>query len=271
MAPSARPRARHAGSGQTYAPRPEALPRRSTESVPSGDRTILTSSRFARTVRHATHVLCGGVCVALPIFLLLLSAEKRTVLFLELVLVGHRRLHLDLGDEVVADRGLFLLGTRRDGFHRLGLDHDLRLGLRLHLGADLGLAADVDPPARDLRREARVLAFLADREREVAVRHDDVRGLLLRDDVHPDHRRRRERVRDELLGRVVVLDDLDTLATELVRDRLHAQPALADACADRVEPGLARTDRDLGTRARLARDAHDLDLPVIDLGHLELE
>ena len=47
--PSAMPRVRHASSGQRYAPRPGALPRRSTESRPSASRTTRMRSRFALT------------------------------------------------------------------------------------------------------------------------------------------------------------------------------------------------------------------------------
>src|SRR5207245_2930520 len=75
----------------------------------------------------------------------------------------------------------------------------------------------------------------------------------------------------EVLGLVVVLDDLDALAAELVADGLHAEPTLADARADRVEPGLTRADGDLRPRPGLARDTRDLHLPVVDLRHLELE
>ena len=103
------PRARHASSGQRYAPRPGDLPRRSTESVPSAARTTRMSSRFALTSRHATQVRCG---TALATILLLLAAEQGAVLILELVLVRGQRLRFDLGHEIVADRLLILFDRR---------------------------------------------------------------------------------------------------------------------------------------------------------------
>src|SRR5581483_2581819 len=268
-APSRRPRSRHTGSGSRYAPRPAAFPRRSTESPPAGERTTRTSSRFARTVRQATHVRCGvGRPAPLAPVPLLLPSEERAVLFIQVLLVSQRRLRLDLGDEVVTDLGVLSLRQR----HRLrGRGLDDRLGLGLELGADLGLASDVDAPTGELRGETGVLALLADRQRQLAVRHDDVRGLVLRDDVDAHDVRGLERVGDVLLGLLAPLDDVDLLATELVDDRLHAQTALPDARAAGVDAGLARADGDLGARAGLASDADDLDLPVIDLRDLELE
>src|SRR6266542_4105092 len=180
--PSVRPRARHASSGHRYAPRPGASPRRSTESPPLGPLTTRISSRFGLVRRHATQVRCGTLLTPIP---LLLTAEERAVFLLQLVFVGRQRLRLDLRDEVVTDRLLVLFHHRCRLF---GGDDRLRLGLRLGLGPHLRFAADVDPPPGELRREAGVLALLADRERQVAVRHDHVRGLLLGDDVDADHR-----------------------------------------------------------------------------------
>ena len=54
------------------------------------------------------------------------------------------------------------------------------------LGLDLALALDVDLPAGQLGGEAGVLAFLADGQRQLVVRHDDARGLLRFGDVNAD-------------------------------------------------------------------------------------
>src|SRR5881628_3007570 len=233
-----------------------------------------TSSRFAWTVWHATQVRCGrgrrptaAVPFGLTAFLLFLGSEERSVLFIKLLFVRHCRLGLDLGDEIVARFGVFF--DDRGRLHH-GRDR-LWLGLRLKLGTDLRLAADVDSPASELRSEPRVLTFLADRERKLPVGYDDVRRFVIRDDVDADDVSGLEGVRDVLLGLLVPLDDVDLLATELVDDRLHAQPALTDAGAARVDPRLAGADRDLGARSGLARDADDLHLTVVDLRHLELE
>src|SRR3990170_7686928 len=157
--PSPRALSKQAASAQRYAPRPAAFPRGSTLSAPvPALRTTLTRSRLSRSVRQATHVRRGsGRRRSAPIAPLL-PAEQRAVLVLERGLVGQRGLGLGLHDEILPDALLV------DGRDWRGLDRLLdRLGLdrRLGLGGDLGLAADVDPPAPDLRREASVLALPA--------------------------------------------------------------------------------------------------------------
>src|SRR5512143_1457766 len=81
----------------------------------------------------------------------------------------------------------------------------------------------------------------------------------------------RDRVADEASRVVIVRDDVDLLAAQLLDDRLDAAALHADARADRVDVAVARRHRDLGAGARLARarlDAHDL---LVDLGDLLLE
>ena len=70
------------------------------------------------------------------------------------------------------------------------------LGMRLGLGLLL-LALDVDAPAGQLARETRVLALLADGQRELVVGHDDGGRLVLVVDDDLAHARRRERLGDE--------------------------------------------------------------------------
>src|SRR5207253_717645 len=141
-APSASPRSRHAGSGSRYAPRPDALPRRSTESSPVGERTTRTSSRLARAVRQATQVRCGrlrsgGDAVLTALGSLLLASEERAVLFIQVLLVRLCGLGFDLCHEIVTDLRLLLRGGR------LGYRHRLRLG-------PLGPLDDVDLLATEL-------------------------------------------------------------------------------------------------------------------------
>src|SRR6185437_2401016 len=112
---------------------------------------------------------------------------------------------------------------------------------------------------------------LADRERELVVRHDDGRLAALVVEVHLPDARRRERLGDEARRLVVPRDDVDLLAAQLGHDHAHARAARPDARADRVDALGVRLDRDLRPVARLARDAANLDEAVGDLRHLELE
>ena len=139
------------------------------------------------------------------------------------------------------------------------------------LGRELGLGLDVDPPAGQAGGEARVLALAADRQRELVVGHDDGRLARLVVDEDLAHARRRQRLGDEPGGLVVVGDDVDLLAAQLGDDHAHARAARADAGADRVHAVGVGDDRDLRAVAGLAGDVDDLDQPVGDLGHLELE
>ena len=72
-------------------------------------------------------------------------------------------------------------------------------------------------------------------------------------------------------GVVVVRNDVDALAGDLVRHRLHARAAHADAGADRIDAAVVALHRDLGAHARVARRAEDLDQALADFRHFELE
>src|SRR5262249_20017861 len=142
------------------------------------------------------------------------------------------------------------------------------VGLRLR---ELGVGLDVDLPAGEARGEAGVHALLADRERELVVRHDDGRFLVVVVEVDLADARGRPRLRDEARRLGVPRDDVDLLAAELRDDHAHARAARADAGADRVDSLCVRLDGDLRAIAGLAGDAADVDETVRDLGHLELE
>ena len=143
-------------------------------------------------------------------------------------------------------------------------------GLLLHL-LELRLADDVELPARELRREAHVLALAADGERELLVRDDELHapvGLVDDDLVHLG---RLDRRADEARRIAVVRDDVDLLAAQLLHDGLHARALHADARADRIDVRVAARDGDLRARARLAGAGDDLHDALVDLGHLGLE
>ena len=67
-------------------------------------------------------------------------------------------------------------------------------------------------------------------------------------------------------------NDVDALAGDLVRDRLHARAAHADAGADRIDARIVAAHGDLGAHARhRGPPPRMLIRPWPDLGHLELE
>src|SRR5690606_19634747 len=61
------------------------------------------------------------------------------------------------------------------------------------------------------------------------------------------------------------------LAGELVRDRLHARAAHADARADRVDTRVVAAHRDLRPQTGVASRRENVDQPLPDLRHLDLE
>src|SRR5581483_4399661 len=167
------------------------------------------------------------------------------------------------------------LAVRQDGGAAAGevlavgaLAAERGLGLLLR---ELGIGGDVDLPAREARGEAGVHALLADRERELVVGDDDGGLLALVVEVDLAHAGRRQRLRDEPSRLGVPRDDVDLLAAELRHDHAHARAARPDTRADRVDALRVRLDGDLRPVPRLAGDAADLDEPVGDLRHLELE
>ena len=135
----------------------------------------------------------------------------------------------------------------------------------------LRLAADVETPAGQARRQADVLPLFADRERELVVGDDHFHGALVL--VHDDlgDLRRRERAADVLRLVGGPWHDVDLLAAELLHDRLHARTAHADARADRIDIAVVGVDGDLRAPAGLARRALHLDDALVDLRHLLLE
>src|SRR4051812_10222840 len=126
-------------------------------------------------------------------------------------------------------------------------------GVGLLLG-ELGLRPDVDAPTGQPRGEPGVLALAADRQRELVVRHDHRRLLVLVVDEHLADAGRAERLGHEAGGLVVVGDDVDLLAAQLGHDHANARAAWAHARADWIDAVGVRDDRDLRAVAGLAGD-----------------
>ncbi len=68
-------------------------------------------------------------------------------------------------------------------------------------------------------------------------------------DDHARHLGRRDRVAHEARRIVVVGDDVDLLAAQLLHHRLHARALHADAGADRIDVAVARADTAILARA----------------------
>src|SRR5688572_2380891 len=163
--------------------------------------------------------------------------------------VGHVLVDVELLHEVLDERACFLVA--------------------LLLGR--GFRHDVELPAGQLAREANVLPASADGLRQLLLVDGEIHRVRVLVDDDRQHFGGRHRVDDELRGVLVVENDVDALAGELVRNGLHARAAHADACADGVDAGVVAADRDLGAQPRIARGAEDLDEPLADLRHLDLE
>ena len=144
-------------------------------------------------------------------------------------------------------------------------------GLHLVLLVGLLLRHHVDLPPGELTGEAHVLSTPADRLRELLLVDRDVhRSRFLVDDDRDDLGRR-HRVDHVLGGILVPRDDVHPFARELVRHRLDAGAAHADARPHRVDASDVAADPDLRPRAGVARASHDLDESFGDLRHLKGE
>src|SRR5688572_16951706 len=111
---------------------------------------------------------------------------------------------------------------------RRGPDGLARFG-RLLGGRDRNIALDVDAPAGQLGGQTRVLALLADRQRQLALGHDDLGSASRFVDGDVADLGRAERVRHVLRRVLAPLDHVDLLAIELVDDVLDAHAAHAHA------------------------------------------
>src|SRR5690606_13210813 len=148
--------------------------------------------------------------------------------------------------------------------------HRLRAFALELLGRFLG-GHDVDLPAGQLGSEAHVATARADGEREVVlVDHHVHAARILVDDDRRDVGGR-QRADDELRRVLGPQDDVDPLAGQLARHRLHAGAAHTDAGADGIDATIVGVHRDLGAHARIAGRRLDLEQALLDLGHLDGE
>ncbi|MNR33547.1 hypothetical protein D3C85_1512290 [compost metagenome] len=135
----------------------------------------------------------------------------------------------------------------------------------------LRLALNIDLPARQLSRKARILALDTDRERELIVRYDNAGHLLLLEHDNLQHFGRAERVRNIFVNIFRPADDIDLLAFQLADDRLYAHALRTDARTDRIHFAVAGVDCDFRTETRFTGDGTNLDYAVINFRNFQLE
>src|SRR5258708_4111011 len=143
--------------------------------------------------------------------------------------------------------------------------------LLLLLLGRLFLGHEVDLPPAELGSEPDVLPPPADRDGEVFLVDHYVHGVLFLVDHDRGDFGRRQGADDKLRRVGRPQHDVDALACQLLRHRLHPRPAHADAGAGRIDALVIGENRDLGADAGVARRRFDLQQAFLDLGDFELE
>src|SRR5690606_24323869 len=123
---------------------------------------------------------------------------------------------------------------------------------------------DVDLPARQLGRQADVLAACADGLGQVLGVDHDVHCVLVFVDHDGFDMSWRERTNDEL-GRIVgPQDDIDLFTTKLVAHSRDSRAAHAYASADGIDTLVVSHHSNFGTHARIAGCRLDLEQTLLD-------
>ena len=136
---------------------------------------------------------------------------------------------------------------------------------------ELGLADDIELPARQLGCESNVLTSPPDGEREFVIGDDELHGAVGLIDDHAAHLGGCDRVADEPCRVSLVGHDIDLLAPQLLNHGLDARALHAHASADGIDIGVPRIDGDLGSCAWLSGSVHDANDPLVNLRYLLLE
>src|SRR5690606_25224351 len=123
----------------------------------------------------------------------------------------------------------------------------------------------------ELARETNVLTAAADRLRQLVLGDRDIHAVRILVDDDGQHIGRGHRVDHELRRILVVQDDVDPLAGELVRYGLHARAAHADARADRIDALVVAAYRDFCPEPGITGGGENLDETLTDLRNLDLE
>src|ERR1035441_6545945 len=158
---------------------------------------------------------------------------------------------------------------RNPGYCRQQLDRFGHLPFDPFGHHDFGL--DVHLPARQLRREPRILAPLANRQRELVRADRDPDSLPRFINLEGLQFRRGQRVGNEIPDVRVPADDVHLLVIQFPHDVLDPLPPQPDASAHWVHLLVAGPDRQLGPEPRFAGDAFDLNSAIVDFGYFQLK
>src|SRR5208282_4174306 len=133
------------------------------------------------------------------------------------------------------------------------------------------LGVNIHFPAGELGRQARVLAALADGQRQLIFRHQDFDALAGFIQFKALELGRRKGVVDERPDVRRPWNHVHLFVVEFANDVFHALAAHADARADRVHLVVARINRHFGAETRFAGDPFDFNRAVVDFRNFKLK
>src|SRR5690606_9691029 len=192
-------------------------------------------------------------------------------------LLGAHRLGCDrvVGQSVHHLSRRFLVSAFDLGDRILGFDDHLGRGLGFRAFAfwlfTFAIGPDVHLVAREPGGQAGVLSLLADGEGQLVLADYHGGGALFLVDLDLAHPSRAQGLGDELRGVLAPLYDVDLLAPQFVDDLANAGAASADGGTLGVDIGVVGHDGDLRAVTGLPGDGHDLDRPIRQLRHLQLQ
>ena len=128
-------------------------------------------------------------------------------------------------------------------------------------------ADDVEVPARELSREAYVLAAAPNGERKLFVGNDELHRCRRLVDENFGNFGRANGTAHESSRFVVERNDVDFFAAQFLDDGLDALTTHPDASANRVDVCLTRINGDFRAHTGLSRHADELDDAFVDFGH----
>src|SRR5215212_4024616 len=237
----------------------------------STDEEWLFTSTPASCRRCITSLLSSDCSRAISYTLLLIGSPT---LYHSLELGGLRLMRRDAAEERPWERHVgapAAVGENRPAAVHRGVLVGLPVLFLFLVLRRLALWFYVYLPVRQLHGEAGVLALAPDRQRELVVRYNHLGLLLVFIKVDLAHPRRAQSLGYKPGGLGIPLDDVYLLVPKLGDYRPHAAPARTHTRPDRVDPRFLGPHGHLRAQASLAGYGPDLDEPVVDLRHFQLE